>query len=123
MVEREGVSNMFLPLLVVLYVITTVSALFLMKSGTLSVSIGDSAFNLSIGGKNLLGFVFYVCSFMMWMFIIQKFDLNYIVPVATGSVYVLTFVAGAVLFNEVITAKQIAAVVLILLGILLMNLK
>lgn len=114
---------MALPLLVGLYVITTVSALFLMKSGNLSVSVANSTFNLAIGGKNFLGLVFYVCSFMMWMFIIQKFDLSYIVPVANGLVYVLVFVVGSALFNEVITLKQIIAVVLILAGIVIMNLK
>lgn len=123
MMERKGEFNMALPLLVGLYVITTVSALFLMKSGNLSVSVANSTFNLAIGGKNFLGLVFYVCSFMMWMFIIQKFDLSYIVPVANGLVYVLVFVVGSALFNEVITLKQIIAVVLILAGIVIMNLK
>ncbi len=123
MEKNRGEIKMGAIIQIILYILLTVSALFLMKSGELAISFNGGQLNINASLTNIIGMTFYICSFLLWMLIIQKYDLSYIYPVATGMVYILIFIGGVIIFKEQVAIKEIVAVLFILTGIVLINLK
>ena len=86
-------------ILIVFYIILTIAGVVLFKLGTQKdflVSIATGVFTLKISLMSIIGLVCYLCSFLMYMFLISRFDLTYIVPVTTGIVQVATFVLAII---------------------------
>lgn len=111
--------------LVLIYLILTISGLVLMKkggnSGTINFSEGNIGF--SINWISALGFVCYICSFLLFTRIVIMFDLSYIMPLVTGIVQILTLISAAVIFKEEITTQGIIGASIIIIGIIIMNIK
>lgn len=105
---------------ILIYVAFTVSGLFLMKVGSANVGVVEGQLNINITVLKFLGMFFYICSFLLWMTIIQKYNLSYIFPVATGLVYITVFIVGVVVLKEAVSIKQTIASILIIIGIVLM---
>ena len=108
-----------------LYVLSTAAGLILIKIGSSAGAIvelinGRLAFHLSI--VNILGILLYGISFLLYTFLIAKNDLGYIIPLTTGLVYVLIFAASFIVFKEPFSALKLAAIVMILVGVSLLNL-
>lgn len=111
-------------LLIAAYVLSTVSGLVLLKLGT----TGSSLF-LVIGGKisvtvgilTVLGILFYGISFLLYILLISKFNLSYIIPLTTAFVYILVFIASYYIFKEGFTPLKIIAIAMIIGGVVLLN--
>ena len=113
-------------ILIVFYIILTIAGVVLFKLGTQKdflVSIATGVFTLKISLMSIIGLVCYLCSFLMYMFLISRFDLTYIVPVTTGIVQVATFVLAIMIFKEIVTVSKVVATGLILIGVILLNIK
>jgi len=113
-------------ILIGIYMVLTVSGVILFKLGAekeILVSISNGMFNFKISFISLLGLLSYVCSFLMYMFLISKFDLTYIVPVTTGVISVATFILAVMIFKETLTLSKIAGTALILIGVAIINFK
>ena len=113
-------------ILIVFYIILTIAGVVLFKLGTQKdflVSIATGVFTLKISLMSIIGLVCYLCSFLMYMFLISRFDLTYIVPVTTGIVQVATFVLDIIIFKESVTVSKGVATGLILIGVILLNIK
>jgi len=111
--------------IIALYVATTASGLVLLKLGTNGasfVSLVDGRLNWNIGLLSVMGIFLYGVSFLLYIYLISKFNLGFIIPLTTGLVYILIFVASFVIFKESFTATKIAAIVLIVSGVILLNL-
>lgn len=110
--------------LVGIYVICSVSGLVLFKLGSaneLTVSLSSSFFSLKIHLLSILGLALYVFSFLIYMGLIAKNDLSYLVPIVTGIVYLCTLISSVVVFKETMHGWQIVGSLLIITGIFLMN--
>lgn len=113
-------------ILIALYLIFSLAGVFLFKIGCQKeflVSVSTGIFSLHISLLSILGLISYVCSFLMYMFLISKFDMTYIVPVTTGITYILTFIFAVIIFKEAITVNKVLGSILILLGVLIINFK
>lgn len=124
--NAKGAHKMINIILIVVYIILTIAGVVLFKLGTQKdflVSIATGVFTLKISLMSIIGLVCYLCSFLMYMFLISKFDLTYIVPVTTGIVQVATFVLAIMIFKESITVSKVVAIGLILIGVILLNIK
>lgn len=111
-------------IILILYVLTTSLALIFLKMGTnsgalISFSGGKLGFNFQV--LSLLGIFLYGTSFLLYTYLIAKFDLGYIIPFATAFVYVAIFIASYFIFKEAFTAVKILGIGLILGGIVLLN--
>lgn len=122
----KGVKKMSLVniILLAIYMILSVSGLVCFKLGSqrqfeIGVGQGNLLFNVSF--LAILGLCLYVISFLMYMFLISKFDLSYIAPISTGIVYILTFIAAGVVFKENITINHYIGAILILTGVIFIN--
>ena len=124
--NAKGAHKMINIILILVYIILTIAGVVLFKLGTQKdflVSIATGVFTLKISLMSIIGLVCYLCSFLMYMFLISKFDLTYIVPVTTGIVQVATFVLAIIIFKESVTVSKVVATGLILIGVILLNIK
>lgn len=121
----KGRKNVMKFILVLIYLVLTLSGLILMKKGgnpgSLTVSDGTANFGISL--VSLLGLFCYLCSFLLFTRIVVMFDLSYIMPICTGIVQVLTLVASKIIFKENISIAGIIGASLIIVGIIVMNWK
>lgn len=111
-------------LIILAYAITTSLALIFLKLGSATgaaIAFTDNKLQLNLGFYVVSGFVLYAVSFLIYTYLISKYDLGYIIPVATALVYVAIFIASYVVFKEHFTAIKIAGIVLILGGLILLN--
>ncbi len=122
---KQGRKNTMKLILIIIYLVLTLSGLILMKKGgnpgSLSITNGTANFGVSL--ISLAGLVCYLCSFLLFTRIVVMFDLSYIMPICTGIVQVLTLVASKIIFKENITTAGIIGATLVIIGIVVMNWK
>lgn len=111
-------------LLIAAYVIATAGGLVLLKLGTsgagfLSIVDGKLTWNITL--LTVLGILTYGVSFLLYIVLISKFNLGYIVPLTTALVYILVFSASYFIFKEHFTVLKVLAIVMIMGGVLLLN--
>ena len=106
------------------YVIATSMGLIFIKLGSTSgapIAIVEHALKFNINFFIVAGVLLYGFSFILYTYLISKFDLGYIIPVTTALVYSLIFVASYFIFHETFTIIKIAAISLIIFGVILLN--
>ncbi len=65
----------------------------------------------------VIGFLFYVAGFLMWLFLLRRLPLSIIFPIAAGGLIIATHLTGWFLLNEKITIYHGVGCGLILSGI------
>lgn len=110
-------------ILVLIYLILTVSGLIFMKLGGNpgTVAIKDGNISMVMNLISGLGFICYIGSFLLFTRIVVMFDLSYILPLVTGIVQVLVLLASYYIFKENISITGIIGACLIIIGIVIMN--
>ncbi len=110
--------------LICIYLFLTLSGLILIKKGGNpgNINISKKDLSLSMSPISGLGFVCYLCSFLLFTKIVVLFDLSYIMPIVTGIIQTLTLVLAAILFKERINKLSVIGAALVIIGILIMNL-
>lgn len=109
----------------IIYLVLTISGLTLFKLGSsgVDISLSFKQISVNISSIAIMGMMCYLASFLLWLNILKNNDLGVIFPIATGIVTVLTFLVGIAIFNETVTITKIIAVIFIVLGVIIMNLK
>lgn len=117
--------NIMKIVLIIIYLVLTVSGLILMKLGgnTGTIAIENKTFQFGISLISALGFICYIASFLLFTRLVVMFDLSYIMPITTGIVQILSLIASIVIFKEGYNWQTISGVSLVIIGILLMNIK
>lgn len=95
-----------------------------MKLGSTSgapVSLASDRLVFNLNSTLIVAGILYILSFVLYTYLISKFNLSYIIAVGTGLVYIVIFIVSFTVFKEVFTAKKVFACALILIGIILMN--
>jgi drug/metabolite transporter (DMT)-like permease len=113
-------------IIIALYVLATSFALVALKWGSKSgalISNLDNKFQLNLNIFTFAGIFLYGVSFIIYTFLIARYDLGYIIPLATAFVYIAIFTASYFIFNETFTVLKIFGILLITLGLVLLNLK
>lgn len=107
------------------YLIFSVSGIILVKIGGSNFSLNISKLDLKIQIEwlSLLGMACYIFSFLLWMIIIPRYNLSFIVPISVGLVQLLVLFAAIFLLKEKVNFLNILGVLTIILGIVLMNIK
>lgn len=113
-------------ILIALYVLTTSLALVVLKLGAKAgapVQFMNSKLHFNITPYTIIGVFLYGVSFLLYIYLISKFDLGYIIPLTTAFVYVLIFAASFILFKEVFTVFKVIGIALIVVGLVFLNVK
>lgn len=111
-------------ILLIAYVLSTSSGLILLKLGTTSgmpISFAKNAIKFNFNLYSIIGIFLYGLSFLLYIYLISKFDLGFIIPITTALVYILIFAASFLIFHEVFTVLKIIAISLIIFGVILLN--
>ncbi len=113
-------------IILALYIFTTVLGLIILKLGTktgLPISFIGNKLHANLNPHTVLGLFLYSVSFILYVYLISKNDLGYILPLAASFVYILIFIASAIIFKEVYTATKVLGIILIISGLVFLNLK
>jgi drug/metabolite transporter (DMT)-like permease len=113
-------------IILLLFVIVTASALIVLKLGTAEgapIYYKNNGIRFNINRLSVTGVVLYGISFLIYIHLIAKNDLGYIIPVTTALVYMILFPASHFLFHERFTPVKITGIGLILIGLIFLNLK
>ena len=105
--------------------LATSFGLILLKLGTtdgLPFKFTDGKPQLTFNFLTFAGIFLYAFSFLVYMYLISKNELGFIIPLTTALVYLVIFVASYFIFHEVFTALKIVGIALILTGLILLNL-
>ncbi|HEV7454721.1 MAG TPA: hypothetical protein VGO07_05680 [Candidatus Saccharimonadales bacterium] len=111
--------------ILLLYVAATSLALIFVKLGTsngLPIQIVDSKLQFNITFFSTAGIFLYGVSFLLYIYLISKNNLGYIIPVTAALVYTIIFLASYFIFHEVFTITKIVGIVLIVGGLIFLNL-
>ena len=109
-------------ILIIGYVIFAVGGSTLIKYGGLTKVVSLITLpivNVNISLISILGILSYGLSFVLYVLLLNKFDLSFISPITIGVVYVLLMITAVVIFNEQFTLLKTVGCALILAGIML----
>lgn len=112
-------------LILAIYAVTSSLALVFLKLGSKTgapVSYISHKLSFNLSPFVISGIILYGVSFIVYTYLISKYDLGYIIPIATALVYILIFVASFFIFKESFTIVKILGIGLILIGAVLLNL-
>lgn len=111
--------------LFIIYVILSTSGLILFKIGSqgLHLSLSKALFSANIPLMALLGLFCYLCSFLLWMYIISKTDVSFIVPLGVAVTNILILLSSVYILKENVTTQGIIGAVVIIIGVVIMSLK
>ena len=109
-------------LLMAIYVTLTVSGLILIRLGAdlaqfEIISKGVLGFKISL--FSLIGVGCYLGSFLIYLILVSKNTLSFLVPLMTGIVYTSVLMASVFILKEKITLFSVIGCFLILSGVLL----
>jgi len=103
------------------YIILTVSGITFVKFGGLDKAVALftlPVINFAVSWQTLVGILCYGFSFVLYIIIITKADLSFIIPISTAITYIALMVIAFTLFNESFNALKIIGCGLILIGVL-----
>lgn len=119
-------ANIINVALIIVYMALTVSGLVIFKMGTnkgITFNLAGGTFFFKFNYLVIIGLCCYVVSFLLYMYIVSKYNLSYIVPITQGIVYVGVFLASVFIFGDKNSALNICGIALVLAGIVLLNIK
>jgi len=108
--------------LFIIYVFLSSAGLVLFKLGSssLNIQLQQTIFSMNI---SLICLFCYLISFILWMLIISRSDVSYIVPLGVACTNIAILIASNLILKETITTNALIGAVVIIVGIVIMNLK
>lgn len=122
--KKKGKESSMKYVLIVIYLILTVSGLILYKKGANSnfvLEIKNNALNIKLSLVSIAGLFCYLFSFLMYMLILPKFDLTFIYPLMTAISYIGIYILSIFILNESVTTLGIIGSIIIMVGIFIVN--
>lgn len=122
--KKKGEKNYMKYIMILIYLILTIAGLILYKKGTneeFLINISNHSLNVKLSLTSILGLVCYLCSFFMYMLILPKFDLTYIMPLMSAVSSISIYLLSIFVLQESVTLMGIVGSVIILIGILIVN--
>lgn len=110
-------------ILFILYVVLSSSGLVLFKLGSnnISLTINKSLFSMNFPWLSLLGLLCYLISFILWMYIISKTNISFVVPLGVGLTNLAVLISSYFILHESLTTNTIVGSIFIILGIIIIN--
>ena len=122
--KKKGKESSMKYVLIVIYLILTVSGLILYKKGANSnfvLEIKNNALNIKLSLVSIAGLFCYLFSFLIYMLILPKFDLTFIYPLMTAISYIGIYILSIFILNESVTTLGIIGSIIIMVGIFIVN--
>lgn len=113
-------------LLIAIYTIFTVAGLICYKYGTninFNFAIKDSNINFNIHIVAIIGLLFYLISFLLYMLVLPKFNLTDILPIISAITSVAIYILSIIILKEPINIQKIIGAIVIAIGVFIMSFK
>jgi drug/metabolite transporter (DMT)-like permease len=113
-------------ILLSIYVLITSLGLVTLKLGSKNgapVELINNKMHLNLSPYVIAGILLYGTSFVLYTYLLSKYDLGYIIPLTTALVYILIFAASFFIFKESFTLMKVFGITLIVVGLILLNFK
>lgn len=113
-------------ILVAVYTAFTVAGLICYKYGTnlsFDVSLKNTNISFNIHLVAILGLVFYVISFALYMLVLPRFNLTYILPIISAITSILIYILSIVILKEEVDIQKIIGAAIIVIGVFIMSFK
>lgn len=111
-------------LLCIVYMAFSISGLIFIKLGSIYISrFTIPLLNISINKESIWGVICYGISFLLYLGVLNQFDLGVIVPIIAGLVNIGVLLASFFIFKERLSLCTIIGALIIILGIFIMNIK
>lgn len=78
-------------------------------------------FRLLMNGRFLSGFFLYFLGFVIWLYMLSRYEMSLAFPIASGALYAGLLIGSAFWLHEDIGVMRVAGVFLILAGILFVS--
>lgn len=114
---------MFKFIILIIAVISNVGAQISLRYGMRSIKINRDSnlvYTLLIVLKNgyiWQGLLLYGIGFALYLYILSKFEVSYIYPILTASIFILLLTFSSFLLGESLTLKKIVGILIIIIGI------
>lgn len=115
-------------MIVMVYVICSAGGLLLIKEVFNARLIGGNPvwqaewlFSLLMNGKFLSGLLLYFSGFVIWLYMLSRYEMSLAFPIASGTLYVGLLIGSALWLHEEVGIMRVAGVFLILAGILIVS--
>ena len=113
-------------LLIILYLICASLGQILFKYGcnkSFKLEFYNGTLNFNLNIISIIGLFLYVISFILFFYMMSKYNLSYIVPILTGILYISIIMLSTIILKETITTIQLVGIGFILVGVITMNIK
>lgn len=113
-------------LLVAIYTAFTVAGLICYKYGTninFDVSLKNSNLSFNINTIAIIGLVFYLLSFILYMVVLPKFNLTYILPIISAITSIAIYILSILVLKEEVSLQKIIGAIIIIVGVFIMSFK
>ena len=117
--------NVLQVLLFFVYLLFSSFGIILVKMGAAenAIEINTYIFNVRFSIVSLFGIGLYVISFILWMYILHKYNASFIMPIATGLGICLVTSLSYFILKESVSKFQVAGIIVVIIGVLLINYK
>lgn len=108
-------------LLIVLYLICSVGGQVLFKMGAnkgISVMVKEGFFNCEVNLMCIAGAISYVFSFLLFIFLLSKYNLSRINPILVGISYILSVMASVIILHEKVSVIHGIGISIIFVGVM-----
>ncbi len=122
--KEKGKKKYMKYLMVIIYLIFTVAGLILYKKGTnedFLINMSNNVLNIKLSLMSIIGLFCYLCSFCIYMLILPKFDLTYIMPIVSAISSVSIYLLSIFILKETVTLYGIIGTIIVLVGIFIIN--
>lgn len=109
--------------IIVSYIVLTVSGVLLMRCGATYDKVASlMILGYKINVITILGILCYGFSFMLWIYLLQKYEISKILPFTVGISNVITILGACFLLGESISILKGIGVAVIIAGLIIINL-
>ena len=111
--------------LIIIYLASATCGQLLVKLGSskTQLTLQGGMLNITSSWQMLCGLGLYIISFVLFVIILGKYNLSFIIPLLSGVSYVIIMILAATVLHEKVYTSQVFGVAAILIGIVLMNIK
>ena len=112
-------------LVIILVILTNVFAQLSLRKGMMNIHFDSISFSKALEIISSfyvwIGLFLYSLSFVLYLYIVSKFEVSYIYPIITSGAFVLLMILSVFLVNEGVSIYKIIGLVVIISGIWLMS--
>jgi len=108
----------------ILYVICTVLGLLLYKYGAnkeFSILFANGNLSIKMNVISIIGLILYVVSFLLYIIILPKYDITYILPIVSTVTGILIFVSSIIFLGEPSSTIKWIGYIIMTIGVIIVN--